>query len=500
VPRQGYGRPPAPEVESDDTVRLESWAGAPGANGAVSDQDRTMTLPIETDRTLRIDTSVPGAPTAHPRSPDRVRTVPRQSSGRLPPMREPTMPWEFHEPPDDGRPGAPEDNGRPAPRPRQAEAPPAPQVPFWPVLIRLLAAVLIAFTGLGVVIPALPPFVLEELDGSAFLVGVAFALSGFVALLVRPYAGQFAQRWGSRRVMLVGTVVAVVCGALYATPYGLAGLFGARMVMGLAESAIFTAGSVWVVSISPADRRGQLVGYYGLAMWGGWTLGPLLGVTLLDLGGYPLVWGAAVVLPVLAGVVLMTMTADRPVGGPVSRRLVPPAVVVPGIGILLAAFGYSALTGFVVLHLDAKGIADGASIIGVFGVAYVSVRIVAGRLPDRVGPGIVAAFCGVGEATGLVILGTAQTWTQAAIGAAVLGAGFTLLYPALALLVIRRSKPAEQGAALGAYTSFWDLGLGVAGLIGGAIALVGYPYVFYFAAGCALLTTFAGVLSKSRQG
>ncbi|WP_203905294.1 MFS transporter [Virgisporangium aliadipatigenens] len=484
APRQAHGRPPPPDVETADTVPLRTV-------NAASAVDRTSVIPLETDRTLRIDTSVPGAPTAHPRNPN-VRTVPRQGSNRLPPMREPTMPWEFHEP-------APDENGRSAPRPRQPEAPskpPAPQEPFWPVLTRLFLAVLIAFTGLGVVIPAIPPYVLDELGGSAFLVGVAFALSGFVALLVRPYAGQFAQRWGSRRVMFVGILVAVLCGALYAAPFGLAALFGARLVMGLAESAIFTAGSVRVVAVAPADRRGQLVGYYGLAMWGGWTLGPVLGTFLLGFGGYRLVWAAAVALPVFAAAVLLTMSADRPIGGAVSRRLVPAAVVVPGTAILLAAFGYSALTGFVVLHLDAKGITDGASIIGVFGVVYVSVRIVAGRLPDRVGPGIVAAFCGVGEATGLVILGTAQTWIQAAIGAAVLGAGFTLLYPALALLVIRRSKPAEQGAALGAYTSFWDLGLGVAGLIGGAIALVGYPYVFYFAAGCALLTMFAGVLSR----
>jgi len=366
---------------------------------------------------------------------------------------------------------------------------------WWPVLARLLAAVLVTFTAFGIVVPVIPIYVLDQLHGPPFVVGLAFAGSGIAALLARPYVGQLAQRWGSRRVMLVGAVLATATGALYAVPAGLAGLLIARLLMGVAESTVFTAGSVWTVAIAPQDRRAQLVGWYGLAMWGGWTIGPIAGVALMRFGGYGAVWLVAALAPLATVGILLSMRAEPPAGSAVSRRLVPRAVLLPGAALALAAYGYAALTGFVVLHLSDRGIGGGAVMLSLFGAAYVGVRLFAGRLPDRVGPSRVIIWCGLGEAVGLLLITTATTWPQAAVGALVMGGGFTLLYPALALVVIRRSPQAEQGAALGAFTSFWDLGLGASGLLAGAIAQLGYPWVFALAT---VLAVLAGVVGSLR--
>ncbi len=102
-------------------------------------------------------------------------------------------------------------------------------------------ALFCTFTSFGLVIPVIPRLVTEELHGSAFQVGTAFTVSGVVALLVRPYAGQLAQRRGSRPVMLLGAAVIIVVAGLYALPLGLPGLFAARLVMGVGEALLFTA-------------------------------------------------------------------------------------------------------------------------------------------------------------------------------------------------------------------------------------------------------------------
>lgn len=362
----------------------------------------------------------------------------------------------------------------------------------------LLVVLLATFIAFGAVVPVIPPFVLDRLGGGRFAVGLAFAASGLAALLGRPYAGRLAQRWGSRRVMTIGCVLAAVVGGLYAIPAGLAGLVGTRLLMGLAESLVFTAGSLWTVALAPVSRRAQLVGYYGLAMWCGWTLGPLVGIALLGSRGFSAVWVFAALTPLLAAAVVAVLPEERGAGGPVSRRLVPPSVLLPGAALALAAFGYAALTGFVALHLAARGIGHGAAMLSLFGAAYVAVRLVAGRVPDRVGPAPVVISCGLGEALGLLLIATAGSWWQAAIGALVMGAGFTLLYPALALMVIKRSPEAERGAALGAYTSFWDLGIGVSGLAAGAVALLGYPWVFVLATVLAAGSAGMGLFARER--
>jgi predicted MFS family arabinose efflux permease len=280
---------------------------------------------------------------------------------------------------------------------------------------------------------------------------------------------------------------------------GMTALLVVRIVMGLAEAAVFTAGSLWVVALAPAGRRGQLVGWYGLAMWGGWTLGPVIGEALRREAGYGAVWLLHVVLPVAAALVALRLPRQRPGSGVPSRRLVPRPVLLPGVTLALAAVGYSALAGFVVLHLDDRGLGGGSLLLGLYGAAYIIVRLAFGRLPDRVGAARIAVGCGLLEAAGLALIALAPALWVAAAGALIMGAGFTLLYPSLALLVIDRTDPADQGAALGAFTSFWDLGLGTAGLATGAVAsAAGYGETFLVAALAAAAAALLGATAGRR--
>ncbi len=357
----------------------------------------------------------------------------------------------------------------------------------------ICVVLMLTYTAFGAAFPVLPFLVLEELDGTNFAVGAVFGVSALVALVLRPYGGRAAQRFGFRRVLLVGCLAAALVGVLYAAPFGFFGLYGARVLQGVAEAMAFTAGSVWVVAIAPESRRGQLVGYYGLAMWTGLTVGPLVGTWLRAWSGYHAVWWFAALAPLLAAAVLFLIPSPPPSGEFTSRRLVPRAVLLPGSSLALAAFGYAALTGFVVLHLAGRGIGNGGAMLSLFGAGYVLVRLFAGRLPDRVGATRVVLICGLVEALGLVLITVAGSFWLAAVGAVVMGSGFTLLYPSLALLVIKAAPEAERGAALGAYTSFWDLGIGVSGLVTGAVAAFGYPEVF-------VLATFAAVAAGVTGG
>ena len=68
-----------------------------------------------------------------------------------------------------------------------------------------------------------------------------------------------------------------------------------------------------------------------------------------------------------------------------------------------------------------------------------------------------------------------------------MGAGFSLLFPSLALLVVNRVPEERRGAAMGTFTAFFDLGVGIGSpLAGAAAALGGYEAAFVLAAGCAL--------------
>jgi MFS family permease len=357
------------------------------------------------------------------------------------------------------------------------------------------------FTAFGVVIPVIPRLVTERLHGPPLAVGTAFTASAATALLVRPYAGRLAQRWGSRPVMIIGCGLALVVAGGYALPLGLPGLFLVRMITGVGEAMMFTAGSVWTVTLAPDERRGQIIGLYGLALWGGLTAGPALGEFLYRTGSYASVWICAAVLPVISAALLGLLPRGPRLGAGVARRLLPRAALLPGLSLCSGAYGYATIVGFGALALADRGIGGGAALLSIFSGGYVAARLAGGRLPDLAGPLRVIVVFSVVEAVGLALVAVAPAWWPAALGALLAGGGCSLLYPALALITIDTVPPAERGAALGALASFFDVGVAIGGFAGGLTAGLGYPATFWVASLVVLGGLAAGTTAvRGRRG
>lgn len=367
-------------------------------------------------------------------------------------------------------------------------------------LIGIFGGLFFGYVGLTVAIPVLPRFVRESFGASDFEVGSAVLATGLTALLMRPVAGYLADRHGHRMIMQAGALIVAAGGLLYFLPIGLPGLIGVRLLLGIGEASLFTAGAVWTVSLAPHNRRGQLIGLYGVSMWGGISVGTFLGAVLVRFG-FDAVWGFSAGVAFLALALISTVPSRPPTGASSGggRLLLRPAMV-PGIALGLASAGYAGLAAFVLLHLEARGIHSGALVLGGFSAVYAGTRLFIGHLPDKLGPRRVAAWSGVGEAVGLVIIAVAPNLPVAVLGSVVMGVGFSLLHPSLALMVMNRAAKSEQGAAIGAYTSFWDLGLAVWGPLTGAVATgLGYPAVFLVAALCAAGATGVALSVRDPQ-
>jgi MFS family permease len=360
-------------------------------------------------------------------------------------------------------------------------------------LVGIFGGLFSGYLGLAAVIPVLPRFVRENFGAPDFAVGLAVTATALTALLMRPVSGGLADRYGHRMVMRIGALIVAAGGVLYFLPLGLTGLVAVRLLLGVGEASLFTAGAVWTVSIAPHNRRGQLIGLYGVSMWFGISAGTFLGATLLRFG-YGAVWGFSVAAP-LVGLMLISSAparshAARPSVGrgllPRPADLLPRPVVLPGVALGLASAGYAGLAAFVVLHLQARGIQSGVVALSAFSLVYAGTRLFIGHLPDQLGPRRVVAWSGIGEAAGLLIIALAPNLPVAVFGSLVMGVGFSLLHPSLALMVMNRTDQSKQGAALGAYTSFWDLGFSIWGPLLGAVATgFGYPAVFVAGAACA---------------
>jgi MFS family permease len=351
----------------------------------------------------------------------------------------------------------------------------------------IFVVTLLSLTAVGAVLPVLPRYVRGPLDLGNFTVGVVIGAFAFTALAGRPLAGHFADLRGRRPVVVVGALLASAAGLLYLVPGGIATLILARLVLGAGEGLVFTAGATWVVDLAPPGRRARVIGLYGLAVWGGLSLGPPIGDALLRASSFDAVWAFTAISPFVAALVALRIPDPfSPARQDEPRSIIARESLRPGIALSLATVGYAAMASFIVLDLEASGTGHGALAFTAFAATVVLTRLAGGDLPDRIGPLRCAAAAAATEVVGLGLIALAENLTVALVGAVAMGAAFALLYPSLSLVVVNSVSEARRGSALGTFTAFFDLGVGIGGPLAGlAASLGGYPAAFWLGSGCA---------------
>lgn len=371
--------------------------------------------------------------------------------------------------------------------------------------LAIFSATLVNMLAVGAALPILPRYVEGELHAGRVQVGLVIGAFAFAAIAARPFAGRFGDRRGRKPVMIAGTAMTALAGAMYALPLGVAGLVAARVVLGAGEGVVYTSGAAWVADRAGDENRGRLIGLFGLSIWGGVATGPLLGQVVFDAtDSYTAVWALCGLMPLASLGILATMKrggrpalqAAPPTG---IASLLPRASIRPGLALMTANLGYAAVASFLVLMLDERGIGHGALAFGFFAGAVVINRLLFGDLADRLGGRRGAMLASAVEGIGLLLFASAQSLPLALIAAVVMGSGFAMLFPSLALIVLGDADPATRGAAMGTFTAFFDLGIAFGSpLVGFAAAQFGYGAAFI--AGAIGAATGFVIAATSRSG
>ena len=356
----------------------------------------------------------------------------------------------------------------------------------------IFVVTMLGLVAIGATLPVLPRYVKGPVGAGDLAVGIVLGSFAITGLACRPLAGHLADRRGRKLVVIAGGIATAIAGLLYFVPAGVGGLIVARLFLGAGEGMVYTAGSAWVVDLTPPDRRGRMIGLYGLAIWAGLSLGPPLGELILHATSFDGVWALAAGAPLLGALIAMRIPERyqaRPIRADDERKLISREALRPGFGLSLAIVGYATVAAFIVLHLDDRGIGHGAAVFTAFAASVVAMRVLGGWLPDRFGSVPCAIGAAVVEAAGLTVIAFAHSLPEALAGAVAMGGGFSLLFPSLALVVVNRVPEERRGAAMGTFTAFFDLGVGVGSAIAGAAAAIGgYEAAFLLAAAFALGT------------
>ncbi len=374
-------------------------------------------------------------------------------------------------------------------------------------MLALMAAVLVVFLVTGAALPTLPLHIHAGLGFDAFVIGLVSGAQFVAALVSRLWSGSFSDRRGPKQAIIAGLVMGAASGLLYLVslaftdnPYlSVAILLVGRALLGGSESFVITGAQAWGLALTPTGNTGRMIGWMGTAMYVGLAAGAPVGSLLFDRVGFLAIGITTMLVPLAMVLLVAPMAAVHP--RPQPKRVfadVARAVWLPGLGMSFASLGYGAMTAFSVLYFAQQDWQPAWLSFTAFALALIVARGVFGGLPDRMGGASAAMAFAVLQAIGMGLMGLSSSALSGFVGATLTGFGYAFVYPGFGIEAVRRAPPESQGLAMGVFTAFLDLALGIlAPLLGLVARVAGLGSVFVISALLALCAVPVAVRLRS---
>lgn len=208
----------------------------------------------------------------------------------------------------------------------------------WITLLVAGAAVALAVVDITVVNVALPR-ILDALDLAVIdgeWINTAYSLTFAAALITM---GRLGDRYGRKRILLLGLVVFGVGSVLAAAAGSLGPLIGSRVVQGLGASAIFPATLSLIHSRFKEGERALAFGVWGSLIAGVAAIGPLVGGLLTATWGWRYIF--VIQVPVVLLVVGLASTLLDPDPGTDRDGVSIPGMLWLSVGLVSVVLGLS---------------------------------------------------------------------------------------------------------------------------------------------------------------
>jgi MFS family permease len=358
-----------------------------------------------------------------------------------------------------------------------------------PRLVVLWLASFILFFSFFLLLSTLPLY-LRRLGASDGSIGVIMGSFAITSMLLRPWTGWGADRWGRRPFMVAGAAVFAVAPIGYGVGGGALALVGVRMLHGAGMALYPTAATAMVADVAPPARRGEFLGLFGAAGSIAMAIGPVVGVSVMThLGFTGLFLVSATTALAALGLTLVTpetlgVASRAPFS--MAATLSRPALV-PSLVILCLMLTYGAQVTFLPLHAERLGVNPGIFFL-VYALSLTLARGPAGRLSDRLGRRPVAALGLAVAAAALVVLALGEGVLGLALSGALYGLAGGLAQPALMAWCVDVVALADRGRAMGTFFTALELGIAIGAMSSGlAVARWGFVATFLAAAVVALV-------------
>lgn len=344
--------------------------------------------------------------------------------------------------------------------------------------IQMTLAMLFLFTGFYLLVPTLPLFI-KELGGSESQVGIMMGMFTISAVIARPIIGGMLDRYGRRSFIIWGLVFFGITMYSYNWVVSIASLVILRIIHGLTWAVSTTAVGTAITDIIPNSRRGEGMGWYGMAMTIAMAIGPMIGLWMIQSYSFQGLFLLATLLLFIA--LFLTFVTKIPFTPQLEKgkiQLFEKSILPIAIVIFFLAFAYGGITTFLPLFATSIDVNPGTFFL-VYAVALTIVRPISGKLSDKYGEVLIIVPSLFITVLAIFVL-TASNGLMGVVAAAILyGVGFGSAQPTLQAAMLKIIDPSKRGIANASFFTAFDLGIGLGAILLGFVSqLFGYRILF----------------------
>lgn len=352
-------------------------------------------------------------------------------------------------------------------------------------------ATYLAFQMLGT---TLPLFITSDLHGNNSQVGMVVGAFTIAALFIRPIAGNALTKHKKTTLLTIGLAVILASMGSYFFVSTIATLLLVRLLHGAGFGFSSTTIGTIAADIIPPSRRGEGMGYYGLASTMALAIGPVIGLYIAETYSFSVLFICCFFLTLLA--IILVKLVDLPTVPRVKKSeeqsffgaMYEKKALVPSLLLFCLGITIGGVSSFIALFGKEQGIENVTLFFLVEAIFVMAIRPFTGKIYDRSGHFYVIIPCGICMFLGTILISFSTSLPLLLLAAAVYGAGFGSMVPSLQAWMIDLVEPHRRGVGSSTFYSAMDLGVGAGATVCGMIAsATSYAVMFRYASAFVLV-------------
>jgi MFS family permease len=278
---------------------------------------------------------------------------------------------------------------------------------LWAAMAGIIATVTVFALAQGLTYPLLS-FILERQGMTPGLIGLSAAMTPLGFIVSAPFIPALVRRLGGARLAILCSILAALTLIAIAWTQDVWAWMPLRFLLGFFANPLYVISETWLITITPAPRRGRIMGLYSSIVSGGFALGPL-SLGLVGTEGWPPFMIGIVAFP-LCGLIVLAVVPRLPKMPREGEAISVGGFFALAPLLLFAVFTAAAFEQVVVSLFAVYGAALGSAeariavLIAGFTAGNAVLQILLGRVAEQFGSTRTMLFCVLACLAGCLLL------------------------------------------------------------------------------------------------